>query len=215
MQNVPIRDEIGSYRGKNMAKNKKTENNPQRTRSVRRTKTALQNSLIKLMKTRSILRISVKEICHAADVGRSTFYAHYESQYDLLEQIEAECMTSFEERLSMNQPLRKYNIQDITKIFEKTLQFIADNNNSVQTLLGEHGEMSFQRKFNQRLIGYFRNTKKHYSDNTIDMETSECYTVFVIHGVIALIQHWLKNNMHIPVPTLARMIVSLTRETRQ
>ena len=184
-------------------------------RIIRRTKIALQNSLIELMKTKSILRISVKEICDAADVGRSTFYAHYDSHYDLLEQIETECISSFEEKLSMNEPLRKYNTKEITQIFEKMLQFIADNNNSIQTLFSENGELSFQRKFIYRLVNYFKNAKKHYTDNLIDMETSECYTVFVVHGAIALIQHWLKNNMHIPVSNHAGMIVSLTRETRQ
>ena len=51
----------------------KLKGNPENSRNVRRTKLALRNSLIELMKNKSILRISVKEICDTADVGRSTF----------------------------------------------------------------------------------------------------------------------------------------------
>jgi AcrR family transcriptional regulator len=174
---------------------------------------ALKSTLIELMKTKSILRITVKEICDAADIGRSTFYAHYESQYDLLEHIEMDCMAAFEEKLTMNQPLRKYTIQEITRIFEKMLQFIVDNSNSIQVLLSENGEIDFHRKFICRLTSYFRNAKKHYAKD-IDERTSECYSVFFVNGAIALIQHWLKNNMHIPVPEFAKMIVLLTREMR-
>ena len=183
------------------------------SRNSRRTKKALQDSLIELMKTKSILRISVKEICEAADVGRSTFYAHYESQYDLLKQIEIECISVFEETLAMNQPLQKYNDKQLVKIFENMLQFVADNSNSLKILLSENGEVSFQRKFIHRLINYFKLAKKHYSDN-FDEKTSECYSVFFINGAVALIQHWLKNNMHISVNNFAKMFVSLTREMR-
>jgi AcrR family transcriptional regulator len=201
-----------------MKSKKKTETSNHQTkensRSVRRTKTALRNSLIELMKQRSILRITVKEICDTADVGRSTFYAHYESHYDLLEQMELECLLGFEKALLMNEPLRKYDTREITRIFEKMLQFIVDNFNSIQILLSENGEISFQRKFIHRLNKYFKNAKKHYVNNSIDEKTSECYSVFFINGVIALIQHWLKNKMHIPIPDFAKMIVILTDEMR-
>ena len=202
-----------------MAKNKENvkseiKTKSENSRNIRRTKTALQNSLIKLMKNRSILRISVKEICDTADVGRSTFYVHYENQYDLLEQIELECLLGFEKALAMNEPLRKYNTHEITHIFEKMLQFIEDNINFIQILLSENGEISFQRKFIHRLNCYFKNAKKHYVNNSIDEKTSECYSVFFINGVIALIQYWLKNKMHIPIPEFAKMIVTLTDEMR-
>ena len=198
-----------------MQKNKENTDSPEQSRSVRRTKTALRNSLIELMKTRSILRIAVKEICEAADVGRSTFYIHYESQYALLEEIEMDCLTVFEERMHMNQPLRKYHDREITQKLEKILQFIADNSNSIQTLLSENGDIFFQRKFIQRFINYLKNAKNHYADNSIKDETSECYSVFVVHGATALVQHWLKNSMPIPVPDIAKMLVILTREMRQ
>jgi hypothetical protein len=57
--------------------------------------TALRNSLIELMKKKSILRITAKEIYDAADIGRTTFYAHYRDPYDLLDQIESETIAHF------------------------------------------------------------------------------------------------------------------------
>ena len=206
---------ILGYDIEDMRKNKENVDTPEQKRSVRRTKAALRNGLIELMKTRSILRISVKEICDAADIGRSTFYIHYKSQYELLEEIETDCLIVFEEKLHMNQPLRKFNDREITQKFEKMLQFIADNSNSIQTLLNENGDIFFQRKFIHRLINYIKSAKNHYADNSLKDETSECYSVFVVHGAIALVQHWLNNGMHIPVSDLAKMLVILTREMRK
>ena len=57
-------------------------------RKVRYTKMVTRDSLMELMKTRSILNIAVKDICDLADISRSTFYDHYKDQFDLLRQIE-------------------------------------------------------------------------------------------------------------------------------
>ncbi|MEC3954754.1 TetR/AcrR family transcriptional regulator [Nocardia sp. CDC153] len=53
-------------------------------RRVRRTRTALHRSLIELMSERPYTRITVRDIIDRADVGRSTFYAHYRDKDDLL-----------------------------------------------------------------------------------------------------------------------------------
>ncbi|WP_405159887.1 TetR/AcrR family transcriptional regulator [Nocardia sp. NBC_01499] len=53
-------------------------------RRVRRTKSLLHQALIELMLERGYDRISVRDILHRADVGRSTFYAHFRDKDDLL-----------------------------------------------------------------------------------------------------------------------------------
>lgn len=53
-------------------------------RRVRRTRGLLHQALIELMLERDYTRISVRDILDRADVGRSTFYAHYRDKDDLL-----------------------------------------------------------------------------------------------------------------------------------
>ncbi|BDT93411.1 TetR family transcriptional regulator [Nocardia sputorum] len=53
-------------------------------RRVRRTRAMLHRALIELMIERSYDRITVRDILDRADVGRSTFYAHYRDKDDLL-----------------------------------------------------------------------------------------------------------------------------------
>ena len=52
-------------------------------RRVARTRAKLQQALGLLIQKESYEAISIKNICAAADVGRSTFYAHYKSKDDL------------------------------------------------------------------------------------------------------------------------------------
>ncbi|MET7770375.1 TetR/AcrR family transcriptional regulator [Nocardia sp. NPDC005366] len=53
-------------------------------RRVRRTRNLLHQALIGLMLERGYERISVSDILERADVGRSTFYAHFRDKDDLL-----------------------------------------------------------------------------------------------------------------------------------
>ncbi len=52
-------------------------------RRVNRTRTLLQNALLSLISRRSYDTITVENICETANIGRSTFYAHYTGKDDL------------------------------------------------------------------------------------------------------------------------------------
>jgi AcrR family transcriptional regulator len=49
-------------------------------RRVARTRTLLQQALMTLILRKNYDAITIKEICDAANVGRSTFYSHFTSK---------------------------------------------------------------------------------------------------------------------------------------
>jgi len=57
---------------------------PQQDRRSQRTQRTLLDALIELLKVKHYDAISVKDIIEKANVGRSTFYAHYQTKDDLL-----------------------------------------------------------------------------------------------------------------------------------
>lgn len=54
-------------------------------RRVRKTKELLRTALLELIQEKGYDRITVQDILDRADVGRSTFYAHYRDKEDLLD----------------------------------------------------------------------------------------------------------------------------------
>lgn len=48
----------------------------------------LKSTLLELLKTSDFEKITVKKLCDAADVNRTTFYAHYVDIYEMMEQME-------------------------------------------------------------------------------------------------------------------------------
>src|SRR5215469_4081957 len=54
-------------------------------RRIKRTRQLLEDALLALIKVKEFDAISVQEIIDRANVGRATFYAHYDNKEDLLE----------------------------------------------------------------------------------------------------------------------------------
>jgi AcrR family transcriptional regulator len=194
-----------------MAKNElKTGKDPR----VRYTRKILKDSLLELMKTRAVAGIGIKEICALAEVSRSTFYTYYEDVHDLLEEIEEEVFTFFTDMINKYSVSLKRGSRYSEATFEKMLHYIADASNVLQILLGENGDPDFQTKFFQRYIALSQKILHDSSGDPRETYIHEGCSIFVVHGATGLMRYWLKNNMPIPIPTLAKMLVKLTQPTR-
>ncbi len=62
--------------------------NTKNNRRFQETELAMETVLLKLMEHHSFEDITVRMICEKADVNRSTFYAHFQDIYDMLEKME-------------------------------------------------------------------------------------------------------------------------------
>jgi AcrR family transcriptional regulator len=180
------------------------------SRKTRYTRMVIRDSLIELMKRRSITDITIKEICGLADVSRPTFYTHYRDQYDLLQSVEDEVAVYFDNNIFADK-VKKNGKREITQMIENILQYIENNSNSIQVLLSENGDIGFQKKIFHRLVTHIQYMIKNHSGRISDEVKSECYSIYTVHGIIALVHHWLKNSMKIPRHELAEMLVELMR----
>ncbi len=168
------------------------------------TRMVLKTSLMELVKQKPISTITIKEICERADINRSTFYTHYGSQYELLDQIEAEIITD------MNNTLASYNYSKEDEGLEMTiklLEYIAENKEVCETLLSEHGNVSFRKRVMN--IALEHTIDNLIQDDQIDVDFSEYVSLFYVSGSIQVIETWLKNGMDKSPKQMAEMISEL------
>jgi AcrR family transcriptional regulator len=154
------------------------------------TRMVLKESLLKLLQDKSISSITIKEICETADINRSTFYAHYANQYELLESIEEE----FIEDLTVT--LGQYNFSkedEALQMTEKLFEYLADKSDICHTLLSENTDMYFLKK--GMMITHEFIFKNWITDSRIDQETYEYINIFLVSGSIHVIKNWLENGM--------------------
>jgi hypothetical protein len=176
---------------------------------IRYTRKVLKESLLGLMKERQVTTIGIKEICAAAGVSRSTFYTYYNDVYHLLGEIEDEAMSALDNIINQYISRAKNNKKEMAAMLQRILQGVADNGNSFQILLSENGDFLFQKKFFEKYIVWGRKILQENSETSEDAHIHEGYSVFIVHGAIGLVQYWLKNNMHIPIPKLTKMLTKL------
>lgn len=169
------------------------------------TQMVLKDSLIQLLKDKPISTITIKEISELADINRSTFYAHYSSQYDLLHSIEDEFIKDMVTTLS------RYNFskeEEALKMTEKILEYIAGKHELCQTLLSENSDIHFQKKgmmIIRELI--FKNWT---TNSQLDQEALEYISLFVVSGSIHVIKNWLEKGMDQSSKELAEILNNFT-----
>lgn len=89
-------------------------------RSVNKTKSAIKNALLELIRSKNYPVIKVGEITDTADVGRSTFYKHYPSKADVLVDIHTDIFQDILKGLSSKEKWMSPNpTQDLWSFFER------------------------------------------------------------------------------------------------
>jgi AcrR family transcriptional regulator len=171
------------------------------------TQKAFKDSLLELMKTTPIRDIPVKAICSEAGISRSTFYTYYNDPYDLLYEIQNETLAKFEAKFAKQ--IQRFDLREIRNYYEETLRYIAENNDSIRVLLSENGDPSFVKKIIEWSIVNTQIVIKHTLEESVDEKMERAYSVFLVHGGIALFQDWIKQDMDIPIPKMAKIFTKI------
>ncbi len=64
-------------------------------RRIVKTRKSIRDTLLKEMKTESYQELSVSRLCREADIGRGTFYLHYNDIYEVVQEIEDQLLSDF------------------------------------------------------------------------------------------------------------------------
>lgn len=175
-------------------------------RRVKYTKMVLKDSFITLLEKKDISKISIKELCEDADINRATFYAHYNNQYDFMNQIQNELLENVEKHLSAfvqnDQPIALVDM--VGQIFE----YIKENARICKLLLSERGDLNFQKRV--FMLVYENIINNIIRDGTISKEDAEYVHAFTLTGCIGVIQKWLNDGMKKSPRFMAETIIKLT-----
>ncbi len=116
-----------------------------------KTVAAIEDAFLDLMRTEGFDRVTVSQIVAAVGINRSTFYAHFDDKYALLDAVESRMLDELErageslqvERLTTNRPGDAAGMDAIARTLSEHLM---EYSNTVQLLLDEHGDAAFPAK---------------------------------------------------------------------
>lgn len=170
------------------------------------TRMVLKESLFIMLKEKQLYSVTVKEICELADINRSTFYAHYADQFDLLEQIEEELLDDLRDLLGAYQVGDKAEVLQIT---EKIIQYFAAKKEECQILLSQNSHSAFEQKVRQVAQHYIM--QYYTATSNMDPDTFRYVSAYVVSGSIEVMKVWLNNDMDKPAEEIAKLIMKLSQ----
>lgn len=169
----------------------------QENRRSKITRRVFRESLTELMLEKGMQKISVNEICKRADMNRSTFYAHYEDQFDLLREIEDEFL------VALRKTVTESNLQNFTQRFENYLEYLYQNGSLFTLLMCEAPD--FRDKIINEAFSLYTARKESGVIASEDPRFAQ-KLYFVSGGSLLMLEKWIKENSEISTSEMADML---------
>ncbi len=166
-------------------------------RRQKKTKAAIFNAFSALLEKKSYSSITVQEIIDAADVGRTTFYAHFETKDDLLKEL---CEELFGHIIDTAKDATHthglYSDNSAPEsVFCHLLQHLQENDNNILGLLSGESSEIFTRYFKDSLNDFIH-TQFLTQARRKNTELPDDFLVNHISGsFVEMVQWWIKGWM--------------------
>ena len=160
----------------------------------------MDEAFLELLSRKSFAYISVKEICEKAGVNRSTFYLHYETIGDLLNEsmqyMSSQFLTYFKASTRcMISRLRDCPLDELNLITPEYLtpylNYIRDHKRLFQTAVENASFLRLDETYDKMFRYVFLPILERYQIP----EPDRPYTMaFYVHGLMAIISEWLHDD---------------------
>lgn len=174
----------------------------------------MDKAFLELLEKKDFEFITVKEICAKAEVNRSTFYLHYETISDLLNES---IQYIFDKFLSVYpydsarfiHSIKNADLKELYLIAPKYLKpyllFISDNKRLFTTALLNANSLGLEQHYNKM----FTHVLSPILDRFNVPENRQKYMLaFYVRGIIAIIDEWLKGECFESIDFIIDIIAS-------
>lgn len=151
------------------------------------TKRLLKENLLLLMSEKSIQNITIRELCDAARINRSTFYNHYGCPADILNEIENSVITDLEEIWKANGAGQNW---PLNKRIEALCTYLLENRSLSKLLFRDSDTNS---EFASLLLNasHVLATYDQVFSYVKDPDSKRLMFTFLTNGAYHVIRQWL------------------------
>lgn len=151
------------------------------------TKRLLKENLLLLMSEKSIQNITIRELCDAAGINRSTFYNHYGCPADILNEIENSVITDLEEIWKANGAGQNW---PLNKRIEALCTYLLENR-SLSKLLFRDSDTNSEFAALLLNASHVLATYDQVFSYVKDPDSKRLMFTFLTNGAYHVIRQWL------------------------
>lgn len=171
-----------------------------------RTKKAIISALGTLMMQKDISKITIKEIADLADINRKTFYAHYGSVHEIMDEFENSIIANLEDAVdSLDFPKGHY---DPYKFFEKLISSANVNFETYAHLMLPTVRGNLRSKIKtvikDRVVDIYSGVLG------LDKQTLSYMVEYIAGGTISVYEQWFNSDRAVSMEEVCRIIGQMT-----
>lgn len=172
-------------------------------RRQKKTRQAIQNALLTLMKEKPLNKITVSELAATADVNRKTFYNHYSNIQEVRDELDQEYIDRIFSLLKTAHEMEQS--PDMELLIESLVNALTEHPTRTR-LLFESGEQLYLIERLKEL------TLPYLEQRVMDPQTAAFlpYALdYTVYGMTALLNTWIHAEKPLPPQELSRLITDL------
>lgn len=174
----------------------------------------MDEALLSLLEKKDFKYITVKEICDEAQVNRSTFYLHYETIGDLLDETIDYIMSKLTRKFDgvvafENKSIGAVSREELMFITPKYLipylEFVKENRKCYSVIVTQPSVLRVNDTFNKQYAEIFAPIMRRFG---IGERESRYCLAFYLNGMFSVITEWIKNDCEDSIDYIAELIIS-------
>lgn len=172
----------------------------------------MDEAFLHILEKKNYEYITVKEICNEAGVNRSTFYLHYETMNDLLEETIESVFQNFDEHMSIDSGhfIEKIKVCSVDELYLITpkylvpyLKYVESNQNIFRVAFLKTKVLNMDAAYQRMMEHVFNPILERYGVP----EKERVYLIqFYVNGIMGIIKEWLKNGCEDSAEDVVKMI---------
>ncbi|MDD6656375.1 MAG: TetR/AcrR family transcriptional regulator [Lachnospiraceae bacterium] len=158
-------------------------------RRKRKTRQAIELALLELLGSKKIDEISISELAQAADVNRKTFYNHFSSVTEVLDNVEENffhyIFSLLPEEITINNTIEIYHL--LLSIIKAT----APLKELLKNIFSNDHSTAFEESLSEQLLPYIRKCMTTYQ---VDDAVIPYLSKYIVHGVTAMYLQFIRDD---------------------
>lgn len=165
-------------------------------RRQRKTRQAIFEAFTQLLSEKSVDQITVGQIIDRADIGRATFYAHFETKDYLLKALCEELFCHIFDSAQHNTEHKHiFDCDAPDSVFLHLFQHVRKNDHHILDLLSCQSSDVFLQYFKKGLVGLIEKQYTLFETNKADDLPRAFWVNHIAATFVETIRWWVANNM--------------------
>lgn len=177
-----------------------------------KTKQALRDALVALMKEKGLEAITVSDLTRKANINRGTFYLHYRDVLDLREHFKAEVQEGLLRIVARLEPRDMFKQALEGKVYDgliRLYEYFDSQADFFEVMLGQNGDLSFSIFMKETIHSHMYNKLIESQPQNILLVPADILIGYVSSAHFGFILEWIRGGRQQTPAELAKYMCNI------